>query len=472
MVRNDNVRFTASSSVQGPGRPIVNGDENDVWCAGSPTLNQYLTVDLGFDNLLFDQVSVQGKANSNRSVSEYYILTSPDNNSFTAIPKDVGVFYGPLFDGDNAVVQNLSSPVQAHFVRFNPRKPLSNLTNYLCMRIDVLSCRNVPAPVDGHWTEWSAWSPCPADKCTNAVRNRTRSCTGPAPAFGGRKCSGASGMNQLCPKDCSVIVDGGWGNWGAWSSCSKTCGNGTATRSRVCDNPLPKNGGRDCVGPAIESQECFVQHCPVDAGWNQWSQWSLCSLTCGGGMRSHNRTCTNPSPQHGGRTCTGNGFEQQMCSNQSCPVQGKQSRGAVSEIGDAGRSLSRRRNIWNSTVYANFIDFEKASDSIHRETLWGTLRHYGIPSKVVNIIRMLYYDCQAQVICENQVSPKKTKHVRMNHRSDAPITLHGKIVEEVNKFTYLGSKITTDGDSESEIKARLSKGKHLPPSRTSGKAKR
>ncbi|XP_078343695.1 thrombospondin-2-like [Oculina patagonica] len=126
-------------------------------------------------------------------------------------------------------------------------------------------------------------------------------------------------MNQLCPKDCSVIVDGGWGNWGAWSSCSKTCGNGTATRSRVCDNPLPKNGGRDCVGPAIESQECFVQHCPVDAGWNQWSQWSLCSLTCGGGMRSHNRTCTNPSPQHGGRTCTGNGFEQQMCSNQSCP---------------------------------------------------------------------------------------------------------------------------------------------------------
>jgi len=27
--------------------------------------------------------------------------------------------------------------------------------------------------------------------------------------------------------------------------------------------------------------------------------------------------------------------------------------------------------------------------------------------------------------------------------------------EEVNEFTYLGSKMTTDGDSESEIKARL-----------------
>ena len=47
--------------------------------------------------------------------------------------------------------------------------------------------------------------------------------------------------------------------------------------------------------------------------------------------------------------------------------------------------------------------------------------------------------------------------MRMNHRSDVPITLHAKIVEEVKEFTYLGSKNTTDGDSESEIKARLSK---------------
>ena len=52
---------------------------------------------------------------------------------------------------------------------------------------------------------------------------------------------------------------------------------------------------------------------------------------------------------------------------------------------------------------------------------------------------------------------KKTKYTRMNHRSDAPIILHGNVVEEVNEFTYLGPKMTTDGDSEPEIKARLSK---------------
>ena len=32
-----------------------------------------------------------------------------------------------------------------------------------------------------------------------------------------------------------------------------------------------------------------------------------------------------------------------------------------------------------------------------------------------------------------------------------------RVVKEVNKFTDLGSKMTTDGDAESKINARLSK---------------
>jgi len=59
---------------------------------------------------------------------------------------------------------------------------------------------------------------------------------------------------------------------------------------------------------------------------------------------------------------------------------------------------------WNSTVYANSAVLEKAFDSIHRETLWYILRHYGIPSRIVNIVRMLYRDCQAQAICGNKLT--------------------------------------------------------------------
>ena len=31
---------------------------------------------------------------------------------------------------------------------------------------------------------------------------------------------------------------------------------------------------------------------------------------------------------------------------------------------------------WQSSLYINFIDFEKAFDSISREVLWRLLRHY------------------------------------------------------------------------------------------------
>ena len=56
-------------------------------------------------------------------------------------------------------------------------------------------------------------------------------------------------------------VDGNFTQWTAWSQCSKTCGNGFQTRYRSCINPPPSNGGRDCVGPRNETQECIIEPC-------------------------------------------------------------------------------------------------------------------------------------------------------------------------------------------------------------------
>ena len=41
-------------------------------------------------------------------------------------------------------------------------------------------------------------------------------------------------------------------------------------------------------------------------------------------------------------------------------------------------------------LHLNFIDFEKAFDSIHRETLWKIMEFYGVPSKKATIIKRLY----------------------------------------------------------------------------------
>ena len=41
-----------------------------------------------------------------------------------------------------------------------------------------------------------------------------------------------------------------------------TCSNGTQLRTRSCTEPAPMYGGKDCVGPAEEVRECFPRHCP------------------------------------------------------------------------------------------------------------------------------------------------------------------------------------------------------------------
>ncbi|XP_048775551.2 uncharacterized protein LOC125680151 [Ostrea edulis] len=53
---------------------------------------------------------------------------------------------------------------------------------------------------------------------------------------------------------------------------------------------------------------------------------------------------------------------------------------------------------WQSSLYINFIDFEKAFDSINRDRMWKLLQYYGLPVKIVNMIKALYEDFNIQII--------------------------------------------------------------------------
>ena len=59
---------------------------------------------------------------------------------------------------------------------------------------------------------------------------------------------------------------------------------------------------------------------------------------------------------------------------------------------------------WNSALYVNFIDFEKAFDSLDRESLRKLLRHYGVPEKIVIIIRSSYSGLSIRAIHEGKTS--------------------------------------------------------------------
>ncbi|KAG9466673.1 hypothetical protein GDO78_016302, partial [Eleutherodactylus coqui] len=60
--------------------------------------------------------------------------------------------------------------------------------------------------------------------------------------------------------DCPVrnlTVNGGLGTWSAWQPCQHSDGDSTCLcRSRSCNNPAPRCGGRDCEGSRIEIANC------------------------------------------------------------------------------------------------------------------------------------------------------------------------------------------------------------------------
>lgn len=59
---------------------------------------------------------------------------------------------------------------------------------------------------------------------------------------------------------------------------------------------------------------------------------------------------------------------------------------------------------WNSPLYINFVDYEKAFDSVDRGTLWMLLRHYGVPAKIVDIIKNSYEGLSCKVIHGGQLT--------------------------------------------------------------------
>ncbi|XP_078354722.1 uncharacterized protein LOC144639299 isoform X2 [Oculina patagonica] len=200
--------------------------------------------------------------------------------------------------------------------------------------------------IDGGYTDWSA-SECSAT-CGGGTKTLTRTCTNPPPSNGGRTCArlGPAKKTEECNTN-KCPIDGGYTDWSAFE-CSVTCGGGTKTLTRTCSNPPPYNGGKDCseLGPAKKTEECNTNKCPIDGGYTDWSA-SECSVTCGGGTQKLTRTCTNPPPSNGGKDCSELGPDEKTgeCNTQACPTDGGYTDWSASECsvtcGGGTQTLSR-----------------------------------------------------------------------------------------------------------------------------------
>ena len=56
------------------------------------------------------------------------------------------------------------------------------------------------------------------------------------------------------------------------------------------------------------------------------------------------------------------------------------------------RNIIKQSIEWQSTLCVHFMDFEKAFDSVHRGSLWLIMQSYGIPSKMISMVKALYND--------------------------------------------------------------------------------
>ena len=59
---------------------------------------------------------------------------------------------------------------------------------------------------------------------------------------------------------------------------------------------------------------------------------------------------------------------------------------------------------WQTILYTTFIDFEEAFDSVKREILWSTLHDYGIPWKIIQIIKILHDNFRCKISHEGKFS--------------------------------------------------------------------
>uniref|UniRef100_A0AAR2JEP4 Peptidase M12B domain-containing protein n=1 Tax=Pygocentrus nattereri TaxID=42514 RepID=A0AAR2JEP4_PYGNA len=59
----------------------------------------------------------------------------------------------------------------------------------------------------------------------------------------------------------SMPVEGAWGVWSPFGSCSRTCGGGIKIAIRDCNRPLPRNGGKYCVGRRKKFRSCNSEPC-------------------------------------------------------------------------------------------------------------------------------------------------------------------------------------------------------------------
>ena len=98
----------------------------------------------------------------------------------------------------------------------------------------------------------------------------------PAPAATGSLTPAPAATGSLTPAPAASVVNCEMYDWGTPTTCSKTCGGGTQTRTRSVKTP-PGVGGTACPTNLTETIACNTQPCAIPCV----GQWQTCNKVCG-----------------------------------------------------------------------------------------------------------------------------------------------------------------------------------------------
>eukprot|EP00930_Biecheleria_cincta_P043973 TRINITY_DN30169_c0_g2_i1.p1 TRINITY_DN30169_c0_g2~~TRINITY_DN30169_c0_g2_i1.p1 ORF type:complete len:1516 (+),score=202.90 TRINITY_DN30169_c0_g2_i1:88-4635(+) len=154
------------------------------------------------------------------------------------------------------------------------KKDIGKGTNCTGPSSESKQCGAEPCPVDCVYDDWKAWGQC--EPLCNGTQSRARDIKIQA-ANGGTPCDETT-QGRGCS---NVCVDCKWSQWSTWSDCSKTCGGGKGSRTRLVATPA-QGEGKNCTGKDTYTRNCNSRRCPVDCVTSDWTSWTTCSPYCSG----------------------------------------------------------------------------------------------------------------------------------------------------------------------------------------------
>ena len=158
---------------------------------------------------------------------------------------------------------------------------------------------------------WGSWSSC-SKSCGGGTQSRSPSISR-YNSCGGTSCP--SSQTRSCNTGCCVVNC--VYTWSSWSSCTRSCGSGTQSRSPIVSRSASCGGS--C--PSSTSRSCNTSPCPINCVTSNWSSWSSCSYSasCGvTGSKSRSRSIVT-YPQYNGASCPSL-TSTSTCALINCPV--------------------------------------------------------------------------------------------------------------------------------------------------------